>query len=476
MEEKIINIPLNYIQPHPNNRTVGGFDEKKLQDLADSINAIGVQQPAIVREYPEGEAPKEWDGVPVFQLVAGERRWRASRIAGQKTLPCIVRKITDEELLVIQTVENLQRENVHPLDEAAGFQELLKHPDKYDVKEIAAMVGRSEGYVRQRTKLNALIDEVRTEFIEGRLNYTYAFKIARLPESMQKAALQELKKGTYYFDWWIDHSRKNLSDVPFNITKKYGDLPPCSECKNRTGYEPWLFEDDNYSGKGDFCLDPKCLEKKIDLNLEDEKSFLRPWISSSYNSGDGACGRDEYEVWNEGEDQNKEEFEECLVVDGPERGKVILAKITIEDEDDDKDESQETKWNFKLKIDQTVKRLIYEEFSTAINDNEQFKKIRRIILESIAKILFYRYPGLTKKKHAIEDIGKVVNGLNDHDLQIFIFESAAEDILNRGDIDNRDAILSILQIDINVLKEKAIQEVAEEENTEPVEETEVASS
>jgi ParB family transcriptional regulator, chromosome partitioning protein len=135
MSDFIREIPLEQIQPHPSNRRVGGFDPEKLKQLAESIKAIGVQQPAVVREIT-GE-----NQIRRYELVAGERRWRASKLAGKETLPCVVRELDDAQALRIQIVENLQREDVHPLDEANGYARLLDS-GTYDV-EAAASCGRA---------------------------------------------------------------------------------------------------------------------------------------------------------------------------------------------------------------------------------------------------------------------------------------------------------------------------------------------
>ena len=109
--EQVQLIPLEGITPNPDNRRVGGFDPVKLQQLADSIKDVGVQQPIIVRKHL---------GNGGYELVAGERRWRAAKLAGLSQIPAIVRELDDLQVLKIATIENLQREDVHPLDEADG--------------------------------------------------------------------------------------------------------------------------------------------------------------------------------------------------------------------------------------------------------------------------------------------------------------------------------------------------------------------
>src|SRR5271168_2810342 len=124
------DIPLNRIQESQTNprRT---FDEAKLAELAGNIRQHGVLQPVLVRPLPDGE-----DGF--FELVAGARRYRASKIAGQETIPATVRELTDMQCLELQLIENLQRADVHELDEARGYSALIQlQPDTYTVEILA---------------------------------------------------------------------------------------------------------------------------------------------------------------------------------------------------------------------------------------------------------------------------------------------------------------------------------------------------
>ena len=145
--------------------------QETLQELADSIKAAGVLQPAVVR--------KRDVGFNAYELVAGERRWRAARLAGLETLPCVVRDLDDLTVLKIQTIENLQREDIHPLDEADGYARLIQRAG-YDVEHLAQEVGRSASYVYQRLKLKDLIPEARKRFIEGAIQAGHAILMARL--------------------------------------------------------------------------------------------------------------------------------------------------------------------------------------------------------------------------------------------------------------------------------------------------------
>src|ERR1700675_3451392 len=151
------DIPLNRIQESKTNprRT---FDETKLAELADNIRQHGVLQPVLVRPLPGGE-----DGF--FELVAGARRYRASQIAKRETIPATIRELTDTQCLELQLIENLQRVDVHELDEARGYAALMHlQPETYTVETLAEKIGRSEKYVYARLRLTHLVDEVQQAF------------------------------------------------------------------------------------------------------------------------------------------------------------------------------------------------------------------------------------------------------------------------------------------------------------------------
>jgi len=161
------------------------FDEAKLAELAGNIKQHGVLQPILLRPLPEEEAG-------TFELVAGTRRYRASKLAKRESIPATVRDLTDAQALELQVIENVQRVDVHPLDEAQGYAALIElQPDTYTVESIAARVGRSPAYVNGRLRLIQLIAEAKQAFYDDKLTVAHAFEIARLQANDQRRALQE---------------------------------------------------------------------------------------------------------------------------------------------------------------------------------------------------------------------------------------------------------------------------------------------
>lgn len=242
------------------------FDKAALAELAESIKRHDVLQPILVRP----------NGGEKFEVVAGERRFRAAKDAGLTDIPATVRTLTDAEVLEIQVVENLQRADLHELEEAEGYEQLLKcaHADgkKYSVEEIAAKVGKSRSYVFARLKLTALCPEARKAFYAGELDASRALLIARIGHhDTQRQALKAIVEGRYKGDEPMSYREAHqhilqnymlaLREAPFD-TKDEKLLPKagaCGPCPKRTGNQADLFGDVK---SADVCTDPKCFDDK----------------------------------------------------------------------------------------------------------------------------------------------------------------------------------------------------------------------
>src|SRR5258708_13091022 len=180
----IQDIPLGRIRESKTNPR-RFFDEAKLAELADNIKQHGVLQPILLRPLSEGEAG-------TYELVAGTRRYRGCKWAKRESIRATVRELTDAQALELQVIENVQRVDVHPLDEAQGYAALTElQPDIYAVESIASRVGRSPHYVSGRLRLIQLIPEAKQAFYEDKLTVAHAFEIARLQPNDQRRALQE---------------------------------------------------------------------------------------------------------------------------------------------------------------------------------------------------------------------------------------------------------------------------------------------
>lgn len=155
-------LPINEIIPN-RDQPRKTFDEAALEELAESIKHHGVLQPLLVRPIPSGG----------YQLVAGERRWRACRMAGLNKVPVVIKELTDTETMEIAIVENLQREDLNPIEEAEGLQALI---DKcgYTQEEVAASVGKSRPAIANSLRLLRLPQEVRDMTKNGEISAGHA--------------------------------------------------------------------------------------------------------------------------------------------------------------------------------------------------------------------------------------------------------------------------------------------------------------
>ena len=153
------------------------MDETALTELADSIRTHGVVQPIVVRETPAGD----------YELIAGERRWRAAQMAGLDVIPSVVRRVADEIALAVGLIEYIQRENLNPVEEANGLRRLL---DEFGLthQQVADSIGRSRAAVSNLLRLLNLDPAVRAHLENGRLEAGHARAILSLPREQQLAA------------------------------------------------------------------------------------------------------------------------------------------------------------------------------------------------------------------------------------------------------------------------------------------------
>jgi ParB family chromosome partitioning protein len=274
VSEEFRQIPLDTIvesKTNPRRR----WNQKTLDELTDSVAQVGVVQPIVVRRSQAAGRPD------VFEIVAGARRFRASKAAKRETIPAIVRDLSDDQVLEIQTIENLQREDVHPLDEALGYQALIDRAG-YDVEGIATKVGKSPSYIYQRLKLADLIEPVQKAFLEEKITAGHAVQIARLEPVAQKEALRVCVPVNKWNDpysirelanWIEEEIHRDLSGAPFDpkdatLLSKAG---PCTTCPKRSGAQPDLFSDIK---KKDTCTDRSCFKAKIEADVARRKAAL----------------------------------------------------------------------------------------------------------------------------------------------------------------------------------------------------------
>jgi ParB family chromosome partitioning protein len=319
------------------------FDETTLAELADNIRQHGVLQPVLVRPLPDGQSG-------FYELVAGARRYRASKLAKQETIPATIRALSDAQCLEIQLIENLQRSGVHELDEAQGYAALLElQPQVYTVETIAHKVGKSPAYVYARLKLTALIPEAKQAFYAAKLTVAHAFEIARLQPNEQQRALQECfphhrsaasilkdRKAEAVTvrelrEWIGREIHLDLTNAPFDPQDE-ALLPSagsCARCPKRTGNNPLLFPEVRRKST---CTDRECYGSKVNalvqLRVQPLEAEGEQPLRVSQAPAWQANGR-ERDVLHEGQFRTAKNKEECpntkpaVLIDGKTAGTVF---------------------------------------------------------------------------------------------------------------------------------------------------------
>jgi ParB family transcriptional regulator, chromosome partitioning protein len=172
-------IPLDRIEANPEQPRVT-FVQETIDELASSIREHGVLQPILVRPLRPG----------IFQLIAGERRWRAARQSGLDTIPALVEDIDDETALEIAIIENLQREDLSPLDEAAMYDRMIRDHG-YSIRKLAEKLGKDKGYLENRLRLADAPDEVRELVSLRKDTLSHAYELLKVADPKKRRRLAD---------------------------------------------------------------------------------------------------------------------------------------------------------------------------------------------------------------------------------------------------------------------------------------------
>jgi ParB/RepB/Spo0J family partition protein len=351
-------IPLIEIRPDPNN-VRKQFDEDEIAELAGSIKENGVLQPILLRPVMPSKTSKT-----KYQIIAGERRYRAARLAGLEEILALVREMNDVEALGAQLVENLQRKDLHPLDEADSLLR-FKDVEKLEISDIAQRLAKSEQYVARRLSLTNLIEEAREDLRSGRITLAHALEICRLAPEIQVEALAACYESKFVYDqtkqtnsplpdkekptrhirylqeWLSVNVYLNLHKATFKKSdpRLREDGLTCIDCPQRTGRDTTLFADIRNS---DTCLNPGCFKAKMQkfvqirkAELEEKKGKPVAYLSMGYGAGvraKGVLSRDQYQVL-ERKAGRCEHAEQAVLADGPEVGQVkwVCRETTCKD-------------------------------------------------------------------------------------------------------------------------------------------------
>ena len=254
-------LPLNDIEPN-REQPRKDFDKEKLEALAESIKEHGIVQPLVVTKC---------DGY--YKIVAGERRWRAARIAGLKEVPVVIREYSDNEIEEIALVENLQREDLNPIEEAFGYKQLM---DKFGItqEQVSQKIGKSRPYIANALRLIKLPDAVQTLLKEGKLSVGHA-KVLLGVEDAKK--MVEIAKEVVAKDLNVRQTEFLIKIQP-KQKKKPAKLNPdvenaiadsCKRLEKKFGTKVKIQYSDKYKGKVEIAF--KDLKQMTELLKEIEK-------------------------------------------------------------------------------------------------------------------------------------------------------------------------------------------------------------
>jgi hypothetical protein len=340
-EQEKTMIAIESLEPRKGNRSVG-LRKESLDGLVASIRERGIINALLVRPI----------GSESFEIVCGHRRLLAAQVVGLKELPCDVRALTDDEADDIAAIDNLQREDLHPLDEAAIYDSMVRKVlqasayvdlvgDAAHEKAIelaAARVGKPLTYFRARMKLLALSGNARKAWLAdkaGDFTLGHALVLCRYPLSVQDRIISSRQNSFRHMtvaDLTAEIARAfhvELSKAPFRMddAKLVPQAGACLACPKRTGADHLLFPE---VGKKDLCLDPKCFQAKAEAEMKRKISELKESGEPYYlvsNEWDGhqklPAGTLRQHDWTRAEKGEKGEAVKCLVVFGEGKGSII---------------------------------------------------------------------------------------------------------------------------------------------------------
>lgn len=215
-------IPLVQISPNPD-QPRKTFNETELQDLAKSIKEQGVLVPIILRSVQN----KPY----LYEIVAGERRYRAAQIAGLIEIPALVKTLTDQNAMEIALIENVQRENLNPIEEADGYKNLMEKC-QYSLTDVSKLIGKSESYIRNLMRINSLPESVKELIKDGQISASHARTIA-VSENPEQLAQDIINNKLSVSETQQRVKKTNRSKSSRNFTQSNLDLAYVEKIESR---------------------------------------------------------------------------------------------------------------------------------------------------------------------------------------------------------------------------------------------------
>jgi ParB family chromosome partitioning protein len=394
-----------------NPRTI--FDPVQDKELDQSIKENGVIVPLVVRDHLlKGK----------YEIIAGERRVRSCKRLKIEEVPCNIRDLNDQQVLEIQLIENINRDNLHPLDEAAGFANLREH---IDLEDISKKTGKSLAYIKKRLKLIDLSLEFKESFKNNFIAIEHALLISRCSVEDQKELFvymgcekQRTPRTSDSIQNYIDQFIiRDLNRAPFSLKTIITDnAPACVDCPKRSGSDLELFDDIKSKNT---CLDRKCFQDKIDETIRLKKDkWLKKGIEILEVSGDSwltdkekkengdLLASNEYLIV-KANDPDAINPKKAIIRHGKDIGKVVTICLNKDygtgKVNDQKELEKKRKSQKKMKRRNKVNNIILDEISNIVNDYADKNDIGLYEMIHLVKYTFSRlesiYRSILFKRH-----------------------------------------------------------------------------
>lgn len=248
----ISHLALDEILPNPKNPRKT-FDDAPFAELVASIREKGVLQPIIVRPLVDDTTDRR-----KYEIVAGERRWRASASAGAVTIPAIIRELSDQEAFDIMVIENLQREDLDPLEEARAFEAYATEGG--DIEDLANKIGSDPRYIRRRVRILTLPEEILVAWRDGKLSMAHLEQFMRLSRKEDVLKLyQDMDQD--WQQWSASDLRRHIDEESPELSWALFDTSNCENCTMNTSIQGGIFGTD-FSTEKVLCLNLKCFKEK----------------------------------------------------------------------------------------------------------------------------------------------------------------------------------------------------------------------
>ena len=279
----LYSIPIDHITPNPKNPRKT-FDQEELEKLAQSIREVGILQPLVV--VPQEDR--------MLRIVAGERRWRAAQMAGLNSVVAVVRKLTSAQEAEIALIENLQRKDLDPIEEAQAYQELLREHG-YTQEALAEKLGCSQGHIANRLRLLRLPDEVKENISRKILSAGHAHALLKLEKSpaFLKKAAEAMAEEQVPVARAADTIARVIADEGRPLFNDYNSKPEfkteqCEQCESRV-------MGNRFGSEQPYCIKPSCWERKQHEVRQAREQALLDRVQKMAKKGQGVVDLDKFD-------------------------------------------------------------------------------------------------------------------------------------------------------------------------------------